>query len=146
MISMRKSSIVLMAMELVLGATILVGCSSKPNGAGSAASPATQPTRTATIDDQPIKASIATLVVHGMGCPQCSTNVDKQLMAVPGVQKVQINLGTGEVDVRLVANQQPTGNQLAAAIKKSGYTLVRIETAIDSALSHGNGTPATVEK
>jgi copper chaperone CopZ len=137
---MTRVVIPLLAMTLML----IAGCGSRP--VATSAVPATQPTRTASINDQPIKASIATLVVHGMGCPQCSTNVDKQLMAVPGVQKVQINLGTGEVDVRLAADHQPTGNQLAAAIKKSGYTLVRIETAIDSALSHGNGTPATVEK
>jgi len=73
-----------------------------------------------------------------MGCPQCSSNVDKQLMAVPGVQKVQINLGTGEVDVRIDPNHQPTGNQLAAAIKKSGYTLVRIDTG--EPLSHGDAS------
>ena len=129
---------------LALSLSLIAGCGSRP--LATAPTPATQPTRTASIDDRRIKASIATLIVHGMGCPQCSSNVDKQLLAVPGVQKVQINLGTGEVDVRLAPDQQPTGNQLAAAIKKSGYTLVRIETAIDSALSHGNGTPATVEK
>jgi copper chaperone CopZ len=143
---LRFNLLLRLALPLVL--ITLSACNSNPAQQGSA--PVAQPTRsTSLIDDQPIKASIATLVVHGMGCPQCSSNVDKQLLAVPGVQKVQINLGTGEVDVRLVADQQPTGNQLAAAIKKSGYTLVRIETPADAALTHGphgNGKTATLEK
>jgi len=119
---------------LLLGLSSLIGCSLKTTEPAGAVG-------NSNISDQPIKASIATLVVHGMSCPQCSTNVDKQLLAVPGVEKVMINLGTGEVNVRLAPDQQPTGNQLAAAIKKSGYTLIRIDTGRE-AVTHGNGNSA----
>jgi copper chaperone CopZ len=142
MLYMRVGGKLFCVPALSLASLAFVGCSSSP----TQSPPAAQSVHgTSNIDDQPIKASIATLVVHGMSCPQCSTNVDKQLLAVPGVQKVQINLGTGEVDVRLSGQQPPTGNQLAAAIKKSGYTLVRIETGMEP-VPHGNGKTATVEK
>ena len=80
-----------------------------------------------TITDQPVTPPTATLVVHGLSCPQCASNVDKQLLAVRGVQQVNVNLGTGQVVVLVNKDQPPTGTQLADAVKKSGYTLVRIE-------------------
>jgi copper chaperone CopZ len=66
-------------------------------------------------------------LVHGLSCPQCASNVDKQLLAVKGVEQVNVNLGTGQVVVQVSPDQPPTGGQLAAAVKKSGYTLVRID-------------------
>ena len=109
---------------LGLAALVLMGaCSSQPGDTPTT----TQPGKTAQFDDKPLTAPVATLVVHGMGCPQCSSNVDKQLLAVKGVQQVHVNLGTGQVTVAVSAQQPPTERQLAAAIKKSGYTLVRID-------------------
>ena len=108
---------------LVLAGFLLVGaCSSQGEGPSAA-----QSTKTAAFDDKPIHSSVATLLVHGMGCPQCSSNVDKQLLAVKGVQNVHVNLGDGKVTVGLSQEEPPTARQLAAAIKKSGYTLVRID-------------------
>ena len=105
---------------------VLAACSSQ--GSDNSAPVTTQPSKTAVrFDDQPVHTPVATLVVHGMSCPQCSGNVDKQLLAVKGVQRVAVNLGTGEVTVLVSREQPPTGRQLAAAIKKSGYTLVRID-------------------
>jgi copper chaperone CopZ len=80
-----------------------------------------------TVSDQPLTTSTATLIVHGLSCPQCASNVDKQLLAVKGVQQVHVNLGNGQVVLLLDKNQPPTGTQLASAVKKSGYTLVRID-------------------
>jgi copper chaperone CopZ len=67
-----------------------------------------------------------TLLVHGMGCPMCANNVDKQLLAVKGVQSVRVSLATGEVVVGVSARNPPTREQLAQAIDRSGYTLVKI--------------------
>jgi copper chaperone CopZ len=103
----------------------LSACSSQGTNSDSPAT--TQPAKTAVFDDKPLRASVATLVVHGMSCPQCSSNVDKQLLAVKGVEQVHVNLGTGQVTVQVSQEQPPTASQLAAAIKKSGYTLVRID-------------------
>src|SRR5438046_2263043 len=95
--------------------TLLSACNSQPT------TPSTTPARSSA--NHPPPTPTATLLVHGLSCPQCSSNVDKQLMAVQGVQQVQVNLGTGQVAVRLNESHPPTSNQLAAAIKKSGYTL-----------------------
>jgi copper chaperone CopZ len=111
-------------LKLIFGLLLCFGgvsCSSSDATAAGAAS------KSATISDQPITPPTATLVVHGLSCPQCASNVDKQLLAVKGVEQVNVNLGTGQVVVQVSPNQPPTGSQLAAAVKKSGYTLVRIE-------------------
>jgi len=52
-----------------------------------------------------IEESSATLWVLGMGCPQCSNNVDEQL----------------------AETNRPTRQQLAQAITDSGFTLRKIE-------------------
>ena len=108
---------------LILSLSLLASCTSSD----PTASQANQSSKTPTISDQPVSPPTATLVVHGLSCPQCASNVDKQLLAVKGVQQVNVNLGNGQVVVLVSQNQPPTGAQLAAAVKKSGYTLVRIE-------------------
>jgi copper chaperone CopZ len=67
-----------------------------------------------------------TLVVHGMGCPLCANNVDKQLLKISGVRKVDVNLGNGSVKVQY-AGAAPTKAQLVKAVADSGYTLVKVE-------------------
>src|SRR3954466_7042272 len=107
---------------LITSAAFLSACSSRSTAS------TTQPSTTAMkFDNQPLTTPTATLLVHGLSCPQCSSNVDKQLLAVKGVQEVHVNLGTGQVVVLVNKDQPPTGVQLADAVKKSGYTLVRID-------------------
>ena len=108
---------------LILSLSALPSCTSSD----PTTSQANQSSKSPAISDQPISPPTATLVVHGLSCPQCASNVDKQLLAVKGVQQVNVNLGTGQVVVLVSQNQPPTGTQLAAAVKKSGYTLVRID-------------------
>jgi len=69
----------------------------------------------------------ARLFVKGMSCPLCANNIDKQLLSVPGVQKVSVDLGSGLVLVKLAPGNPPTKVQLETAIKQSGFTLDRIE-------------------
>jgi copper chaperone len=78
-------------------------------------------------ENSPLRSSTATFLVHGMSCPLCANNVDKQLLAVMGVERVSVNLGTGKVTVRVSASNRPTRAQLAEAISNSGYTVVRID-------------------
>jgi Cu+-exporting ATPase len=69
----------------------------------------------------------ATLHVKGMSCPLCANNIDKQLLRVPGVTGVTVDLGTGQVRARLVPDNPPGRQALARAIEQSGFTLERIE-------------------
>jgi len=69
----------------------------------------------------------ATLWVHGMACPQCANNVDLQLLKVPGVESVKVDMGSGRVLARLSPGSPPTRAQLEQAIRETGFTLKRIE-------------------
>jgi copper chaperone len=69
----------------------------------------------------------AVLQVSGMGCPQCANNIDQQLLAVRGVEKVSIDLGSGQVRATLSPSSPPTEGQLAQAVRASGFTLVGID-------------------
>lgn len=94
----------------------LGGCAGGPK-----TTPQAQSTAPALID-----APTATLIVHGMSCPLCANNVDKQLLTVPGVQSVNVDMGTGEVKVNLAPEARVTRQQLADAVDKSGFTLTEV--------------------
>ena len=73
------------------------------------------------------EGSTAIMHVRGMACPQCAYNVDLQLLKVPGVKDVKVNMATGVVKAQLSPDHPPTKEQLAAAIRETGFTLVKIE-------------------
>jgi copper chaperone len=110
------------ALAAVLAAAAAIsaaGCESTPKHVGD---------RSAMVEGGPIETPTATLTVHGMGCPLCANNVDKQLLAIEGVRGVHIDMGTGRVRVQLAEENRPSRAQLARAIDESGFTLVGIET------------------
>lgn len=69
----------------------------------------------------------ATLWVKGLACPYCAHNIDRQLAAMTGVERIHVDLPTGKVRVALVADHPATREQLVKAIDDSGFTLDRIE-------------------
>jgi copper chaperone CopZ len=73
-----------------------------------------------------ITGSSATLVVYGMRCPLCASNVEQQLQAVPGVTGVTIDMSTGETKLTLDGSNRTTRKMLADAIKRSGFTLKEV--------------------
>lgn len=89
-------------------------------------------------DTTPVSGSAATLVVNGMSCPLCVTNLDKQLLRMPGVLAVQPNLNNGRVLVTVKPLSPPTRGQLAKAVYESGFTLIRID---DGAAGNGAVKP-----
>lgn len=88
-------------------------------------SPATRPA-VSSASSAAITAPSATLVVHGMSCPLCAHNVDKQLLAVPGVTKVELDMGQGHARIALDGTGRTTRENLAEAIDRSGFTLVEV--------------------
>ena len=96
---------------------VAVGCASKPPVSDAPAAMA---------ETGVITASSATLVVHGMSCPLCASNVDKQLLEVPGVDGALVDMGTGEVKVSFVPEARVTRKQLEDAVYKSGFTLAEV--------------------
>ena len=69
----------------------------------------------------------AVLMVKGMTCPFCVQNVDQQLEAVDGVDRVKIDLSTGRVDVLLAEEGGASKESLESAVAQSGFTLDQIE-------------------
>ncbi len=69
----------------------------------------------------------ATLWVKGLACPYCVHNIEKQLVSMPGVERVHVDLPTGKVRVALEVVSPATRESLTGAIDDSGFTLDRIE-------------------
>ena len=63
------------------------------------------------------------LVVKGMSCPNCANNITHELMALPGVEDVRIDMGTGSVLV-LSNGALPSGFEMQEAVRSAGFTPV----------------------
>lgn len=65
----------------------------------------------------------STLTVKGMSCPNCANNITHELMALPGVEHVHIDMGSGLVSVH--SNQTlPPDFELQEAVRSAGFTPV----------------------
>lgn len=102
------------------GAMFLAGCRATPPSS---------------VSDAPFTTSTTTMIVHGMGCPLCANNIDKQLLAIAGVRTVSVNLGNGQVRVGLSSDAPPSRRSLVEAVRRSGYTFVRFDDAEQSSAS-----------
>ena len=108
-----------------IGALVLTaGCQSGAVADRDAAGERVATTHSAPRDG--ITGSSATLVVYGMSCPLCASNVEQQLQAVPGVTGVTIDMSTGETKLTLDGSNRTTRKMLADAIKRSGFTLKEV--------------------
>jgi copper chaperone len=62
------------------------------------------------------------ITVKGMSCGHCAATVTKALGALPGVSRVQVDLGTGRVTFE---NANPISKEeLAKVITTAGYEMV----------------------
>lgn len=108
-----------------IGVLVLTaGCQSGAVAGRDAAGERVATTHSASRDG--ITGSSATLVVYGMSCPLCASNVEQQLQAVPGVTGVTIDMSTGETKLTLDGSNRTTRKMLADAIKRSGFTLKEV--------------------
>lgn len=67
------------------------------------------------------------MVVHGLSCPLCSTNLDRQLMRIDGVSDAVVDLGTGEVTVKFEDGHAVAADDLASRVDDAGFTLRSIQ-------------------
>ena len=116
---MNASVVRVPMLTLALVLSVTLGCASKP----SAESTNTGELATSSA---PLSSGSVTLIVHGMSCPLCASNVDKQLLEVPGVTNALVDMGTGEVRVRFAPNARVTRKQLEVAVHRSGFTLAEV--------------------
>jgi copper ion binding protein len=59
--------------------------------------------------------------VNGMTCGHCVRAVSDEVAKVPGVHRVDVDLGAGEVTV--AAENAVEQTQIAAAVEEAGYEL-----------------------
>jgi copper chaperone CopZ len=88
--------------------------------------------RARTKSTEPLEWDSALLWVNGLGCPQCSNNVDRQLKRISGVQDVRVDLSAGKVTVKFVPGRRPSAQRLSQAMDNAGVTLVKIEKGPDA--------------
>lgn len=113
---------------LFLATLALTGCSSQqPREVHTHETPQAAPADAMLTSTDPIEGSRVTLFVQGLSCPLCATNIDKQLIRVPGVRTAQTDLSKGEIQVGLAAAGRPSPAQLAKAVDESGFTLTGME-------------------
>ncbi len=117
---------------LGLGAAIFAGgCASS---GGHTQKEAEGPVHAATAEETaalasttPIDRENVTLFVNGLGCPQCASNIDIQLERVTGVSNIAVNWTAGTVDLSLAGKSRPSPAQLSTAVRRAGFTLVKIQ-------------------
>jgi copper chaperone CopZ len=61
-----------------------------------------------------------TYTVTGMTCAHCVQAVTAELRALPGVDDVRVDLGTGAVSV---TSESPLADDVRAAVDEAGYEL-----------------------
>ncbi|MGD9872937.1 MAG: heavy-metal-associated domain-containing protein [Kiritimatiellia bacterium] len=103
---------------LVLILLSAAGCSSLNNSSGPAAD-----------DERLTSYRTVILVVHGLSCPLCASNIENGLRKVDEIESSSIDLKTGEVTVKLKEEHSVTRARLAKAVADSGFTLKEIRTA-----------------
>jgi copper chaperone CopZ len=64
----------------------------------------------------------------GLSCPACAHSLTQQLVRLPGVMSVELDLGTGEAVVGIdpAVRPGPTAEQLEQAVHDAGFTPQRV--------------------
>jgi len=104
-------------------AVLLGGCASSESG--SAVANEGVPVETGALAAE---SSSVLLVVEGLSCPMCASNIDRELAQVPGVTDVSVDLNSGTVTVALARAPRPSAADFEKAVYDSGFTLKRIAT------------------
>jgi len=69
----------------------------------------------------------ATILVKGMTCPFCASNLETYMAKIDGIELVDADLATGRVLVQLAQVKPDTERVLRKAVDDSGFTVDTIE-------------------
>ncbi len=134
------AGVLVWGLSLLIGSVVLAGCASSGGGSGGGAAMKTrdeageltsEEARAAAelaTSTEPLTGTSATLWVHGLSCPLCSSNIDSVLSRVEGVKGVHVDLEKGVVHVGLTGDAKPSRKDLWKAVDSSGFTLVKVES------------------
>ena len=106
-----------MVRTLLLSCALVTGCASS-SAHRSAPAAVAGPTT--------LRAGGYTLVVHGMSCPKCISNVELQLTRIQGVVHPSVDMKHGFVLIDVESGSEPSKDAIASAIADSGFTLVEV--------------------
>jgi copper chaperone CopZ len=111
----------------LLSATLaLSGCATTPDAANSGSSDSIP---LGAVDTAPaLTPGKYALVVFGMSCPKCISNVDLQLAKITGVAHPKVDMKHGIVTIEVIGPEQPSREALFRAIGDAGFTLREIRT------------------
>lgn len=117
------------AQTAILGSLALgVGCQSTSSTAPSAAGADQNATADSIAQTTPDATEPTAVVwIKGLACPYCVQNIDRQLVGLPGVDAVHVDLPTGKVTIALTPESPASRQALVDAIDNSGFTLDRLE-------------------
>lgn len=131
---MRSHALSLFTLAALSLSATLMGCASSTPAASTTThadhSAPQAPDKVAPKDDTtPIAGDSTVLLVNGLSCPKCATNIHVSLGSVPGVADSSIDLESGRVTVIFdrFAKVHPSPATLAKVVSDSGFTLVGIE-------------------
>lgn len=85
--------------------------------------------RLAMVGDGTLAPGRYELVVRGMSCPKCVSNVDLQLNRIDGVVDPTVDMKHGIVAITVREGAAPTRAAVAAAVGDAGFTLDQIREA-----------------
>jgi len=80
----------------------------------------------AMVDDGTLAPGRYDLVVRGMSCPKCISNVDLQLKRIDGVLDTKVDMKHGVVAITVREGAAPARAAIASAISDAGFTLAEI--------------------
>ncbi|MBI3492542.1 MAG: heavy-metal-associated domain-containing protein [Acidobacteria bacterium] len=81
----------------------------------------------------------AVVTVKGMQCPFCAYGIKKHLAKIPGVRKVEVDLGKNQAIVEFAPDAKPTDEQIQRAVHDAGFTAGKIEWRSTPKGSGGTG-------
>ena len=105
---------------------LLAACASTPTAGPTHATSSTDAAADRLTSPGAVADDHIVLVAHGMACPKCVTNADLQLMKLPGVASVRIDMQHGILDMTMTGADRPTRAEIAKAIDDAGLTLVSV--------------------
>jgi copper chaperone CopZ len=104
----------------------LSGCATTPDAANSASSDSISLGAVDTAST--LTPGKYALVVFGMSCPKCISNVDLQLAKITGVAHPKVDMKHGIVTIEVIGPEQPSREALFREIGDAGFTLREIRT------------------
>lgn len=69
------------------------------------------------------QSAVYMLEVDGLACPFCAYGIEKKLSAIDGVEKIDVDIKSGQVIVTMTGGASLSEGRARQAVKDAGFTL-----------------------